>query len=306
MTKVFIIHGTDPNGYVREVEDACRTFGLDPVRMMQQPNRGMSLPDKLRDSTTASDFYVAILTHDETTTDGGQRARQNAIAETLLANQNWPDRLVILREGEVEIPTNLQGLVYIQLKVSGRCGCFRSSRRLASPNPDKRRYHVERDHTHRDGGGNIVIGKPSTDEKPAVGDMVKVGGHVGRVVDGSPWGTRWVNPPAESGIGLKASLDEDVAIQVVQDKAEEPRLSLYRIDAVSSDGRTRIFYAVARSSGEAVGDVVQGVNEIAARRGLSVGLDTRGLVVTELPNHFPLEVFRNRLEPMSLESPLFS
>ena len=114
--KVFIIHGTDPNGYVGQVEDACRKFGLDPVRMMEQPNRGMTLPDKLRDNTTASDFYVAVLTHDETTTDGKQRARQNAIAETLLANQNWPGRLAILREDEVEIPSNLQGLGYIPLE----------------------------------------------------------------------------------------------------------------------------------------------------------------------------------------------
>ena len=114
--KVFIIHGTDPNGYVLKVEDVCRKFGLDPVRMVEQPNRGMSLPDKLRDSMTASDFYVAILTHDETTTEGEQRARPNAIAETLLVNQNWPDRLAILHEGEVEMHSNLQGLAYIQLE----------------------------------------------------------------------------------------------------------------------------------------------------------------------------------------------
>ena len=113
---VFIIHGTDPNGYVRVVEDACRKFDLNSKRMMDQPNQGRTLPDKLRDNTTASDFYVAVLTHDETTLEGGQRARQNAIAETLLAHQNWPDRLAILREGEVEIPSNLQGVGYIQLE----------------------------------------------------------------------------------------------------------------------------------------------------------------------------------------------
>ena len=115
LAKVFIIHGTDPNGHVGQVEDACRKFGLDPVRMTEQPNRGMTLPDKLRDNTVDSDFYVAVLTHDETTIEGKQRARQNAIAETLLANQNWPGRLAILREGDVEIPSNLQGLGYIPL-----------------------------------------------------------------------------------------------------------------------------------------------------------------------------------------------
>ena len=165
---------------------------------------------------------------------------------------------------------------------------------------------MERDHTHRDSGGNIAIGKPNTDGKPSVGDIVKVGGHTGRVVDASPWGApRWVNPPANLKTDFKPSVDEDVAIQVIQDEAEEPGLSLYRIDAVSADGRPRIFYTVARSSGEAIGDVVQGINEIAARRSQSVGLDTRGIVATELPSHFPLEMFHARLEPMSLGSPLF-
>ncbi|MCY4559016.1 MAG: nucleotide-binding protein [Chloroflexi bacterium] len=114
--KAFIIHGTDPNGYVDQVEDACRNFGLDPVRMMEQSNQGRTLPDKLRDNMSASDFYVAVLTHDETTIEGKQRARQNAIAETLVANLNWPGRLAILREDQVEIPSNLQGLAYIQLE----------------------------------------------------------------------------------------------------------------------------------------------------------------------------------------------
>ena len=114
--KVFIIHGRDPNGYVPQVEDACRKFGIDPVRTMEQPNRGMGLPDKLRENMGVSEYYVAVLTHDETTTVGKQLARQNAIAEAVTANQNWPGRLAILREGEVEIPSNLQGLGYIQLE----------------------------------------------------------------------------------------------------------------------------------------------------------------------------------------------
>ena len=165
---------------------------------------------------------------------------------------------------------------------------------------------MAQDHIHRNGGGNIAIGKPDTGSKPSVGDIVKVGGHTGRVVDASPWGApRWVNPPANLKTDFKPSVDEDVAIQVIQDEAEKIRLSLFRIDAVSSDGRPRIFYVVARSPGEAIGDVVQGINEIATRRSQSVGLDTRGIRATELPSHFPLEMFHTRLEPMSLGSPLF-
>ena len=166
---------------------------------------------------------------------------------------------------------------------------------------------MARDHTHRNGGGNIVIGKPDTENKPNAGDIVRVGGHTGRVVDGAPWGdVRGVNSPADPGTGFQASQD-DVAIQVIEagNRGREPRLSLYQVDAVSGN-RPRTFYVVARSPGEAIGDVVQGINEIGSRRRNPTGLDTRSLVATELPNHFPLEVFRDCLKPISFGSPLFS
>jgi hypothetical protein len=169
--EVFIIHGTDPNGYVPQVEDVCRKFGLDPIRMMEQPNRGLGLPDKLRENMGVSDYYVAVLTHDETITDGQQRARQNAIAETVTANQNWPGRLAILREGQVEIPSNLQGLGYIPLEGQWSARLLQEFRAAGLIYPDERRHHLERDHSHRNSGGNIVIGKPSADGKPAVGDI---------------------------------------------------------------------------------------------------------------------------------------
>ena len=114
--RVFIIHGTDSNGYVTQVETFCRQNDLEPVRMMEQPNRGMGLPDKLRNNMIDADYYVSILTVDEITTDGEQRARVNAYAETVTAHHIRPERLAILREDQVGIPSNLQGLGYIQLE----------------------------------------------------------------------------------------------------------------------------------------------------------------------------------------------
>ncbi len=63
-----------------------------------------------------ADYYVAVLTVDETTTNGEQRARPNAYAEAVTAHHINPERLAILREDQVEIPTNLQGLGYIPLE----------------------------------------------------------------------------------------------------------------------------------------------------------------------------------------------
>ena len=54
----------------------------------------------------------AVLTADETTTEGGQRARPNAYAEAVTAHHIGPERLAILREDQVEIPSNLQARLY--------------------------------------------------------------------------------------------------------------------------------------------------------------------------------------------------
>ena len=83
--------------------------------MMEQAQPSVGLPDKLRDNMNSADFYVAVLTADEIMTNGEQRARPNAYAEAVTAHHIRPDRLAILREDRVEIPTNLLGLGYIQL-----------------------------------------------------------------------------------------------------------------------------------------------------------------------------------------------
>ena len=84
--------------------------------MMEEPNQGLGLPDKLRETMASADYFVAVLTVDETTPEGTERARPNAYSETVTANTMRPGRLAILRENQVEITTDLQGLGYIQLE----------------------------------------------------------------------------------------------------------------------------------------------------------------------------------------------
>ena len=113
--RVFIIHGTDRDGYVQDVEALCRQHKLVPVRMMEEPNYGQTLPEKLMSSMASADYFVAVLTADEEGPDGTKRARINAYGETMaIAVQSRP-KLAVLREEGVEIPTNLQGLTYIPL-----------------------------------------------------------------------------------------------------------------------------------------------------------------------------------------------
>ncbi|MCY4559017.1 MAG: hypothetical protein OXF79_22105 [Chloroflexi bacterium] len=164
---------------------------------------------------------------------------------------------------------------------------------------------MAQDHIHRNGSGNIVIARSDVANKPKVGEIIHIGGHTGRVIGSAPWGDiRGVNLPADTATGFKPS-QHDIAIQVMSEEEGKPKLSLYRVDAASGS-RPRTFYVIAGSPGEAIGDIILGINEVGSRRENLRGLETISLVATELPSHFPLEVFHERLEPLSPTSMLFS
>ena len=84
--RVFIIHGTDRDGYVKDVEALCRQHKLVPVRMMEEPNYGQTLPEKLMSSMASADYFVAVLTADE-----GVPTVQKEHGSTPTAKQ-WPLR----------------------------------------------------------------------------------------------------------------------------------------------------------------------------------------------------------------------
>ncbi len=123
----FIAHGSDPNGYVPQVEETCRMIGITPVRMMEQPNQGQTLPEKLLSTMAANDFFIAVLTADEEF-EGEKRARLNAYMETGMALQQYKGRMAILVEPGVTIPTNLLGLAYIELTGEWRTKLIREIR----------------------------------------------------------------------------------------------------------------------------------------------------------------------------------
>ena len=75
-------------------------------------------PKKLTETMGNADYYVAVLTADEPAPNPneGSRSRQNAIGETMTIATSKPNRLTILRENDVDIPSNLQGIGYIDLQ----------------------------------------------------------------------------------------------------------------------------------------------------------------------------------------------
>lgn len=118
--KVFIVHGHDDDalqGLARFLEK----LKLEPIVLREQPNQGRTIIEKYEDIASEVGFAVVLLTPDDvgaakTATEQNQRARQNVIFELgYFAGHLGRGRVCLLRKGSVEIPSDLYGVLYIDL-----------------------------------------------------------------------------------------------------------------------------------------------------------------------------------------------
>ena len=120
--KVFLIHGRD-----RGTRDAVARFlekvGLEVVILEEQPDQGLTVIEKF-EQNASGDFVVALLTPDDV---GGPnpdklqpRARQNVVFELgYFVRAFGRNRVRALMKGEVEIPSDYAGVLYIPMDESG-------------------------------------------------------------------------------------------------------------------------------------------------------------------------------------------
>lgn len=123
--KVFIVHGHDSE-IRNEVELLVKQLELDPVVLFKRPNLGDTIIEKLLREANEAAFAIVIYTK----CDEGKaiedrnlkpRARQNVVFEHgLMCGLLGRNRVVALVEEGVEIPSDLSGIVYIQLDESKR------------------------------------------------------------------------------------------------------------------------------------------------------------------------------------------
>lgn len=126
--QIFVVHGHDQAAR-NDLELFLRRLGLDPFILMRTSGGGKTIIDALegkigRDHT--SDFGIAMFTPDDSATSsrGGQvvqekRARQNVVLETgMLLASLTRDRMAILVKGDVELPSDLQGVIQLRFKTS--------------------------------------------------------------------------------------------------------------------------------------------------------------------------------------------
>ena len=124
-TKIFVVHGRD-DGARQAVARFIEKLGLEPVILDEQADKGRTIIEKFEQEAEEVRFAVVLLTPD----DEGRlrseeaelkpRARQNVIFELgYFRRALGPNRVCALKKGEVETPSDYEGVLYIPLDDAG-------------------------------------------------------------------------------------------------------------------------------------------------------------------------------------------
>lgn len=125
-TKVFIVHGHD-NETKQEVARFIESIGLDPIILHEKASTGMTIIEKIEHYSSQADFAIVLYTPcdrgrgaTETKVPARNRARQNVVFEHgYLMAQLGRKNVCALVKGEIETPTDISGVVYVDLDLLG-------------------------------------------------------------------------------------------------------------------------------------------------------------------------------------------
>jgi predicted nucleotide-binding protein len=124
--KVFVVYGHDEQAR-DELERLLRKWQLDPLILDQLPSTGKTLIEKLEAFRDSGSYAVVLATPDDEGFPSGQedkrffRARQNVVLELgmMLAVLGRERVAILLKDGgQMERPSDIQGLIYIPFKVN--------------------------------------------------------------------------------------------------------------------------------------------------------------------------------------------
>jgi predicted nucleotide-binding protein len=123
--KVFVVHGRDEaakEGVARFIEKV----GLQPIILHEQANAGRTIIEKFEVYSGDVAFAVVLLTPDDVGSAAGEvsntrpRARQNVIMELgYFIGRLGRTRVCALHKGNVELPSDYQGVVYVEMDGGG-------------------------------------------------------------------------------------------------------------------------------------------------------------------------------------------
>ena len=121
--RVFVVHGRD-FGSREAVARFIERIGLEAVILEEQPNKGRTIIEKFEAYSDVS-FAVVVLTPDDEGRAKGAghlsgRARQNVILELgFFIGRLTRSRVAALLVGDVERPSDVQGVLYIEMDPGG-------------------------------------------------------------------------------------------------------------------------------------------------------------------------------------------
>ena len=119
--KCFIIHGHDETQKYKISRFITERLKKETIILHEQPSRGKAIIEKFEKHSNV-DFAIAIWTADDigkanVEKDYKPRARQNVVLETgYFVGKLGREKVIILREKGVEIPSDFLGVIYIDLE----------------------------------------------------------------------------------------------------------------------------------------------------------------------------------------------
>jgi predicted nucleotide-binding protein len=110
---VFISHGRAKDWYTVQAFIE-RDLKFSTLELAQEPNLDLTVLAKLASAADECDSAVIVMTGDDKDESGEVRARENVMHEIgYFQGKYGLARVVLLHEEGVNIPSNIQGLVYI-------------------------------------------------------------------------------------------------------------------------------------------------------------------------------------------------
>lgn len=122
---VFIIHGHDELTK-EKVARFVEKLGVETIILHEKVNKGMTIIEKFEEYSSHAGFAIALFTPDDVGHKLGKeaqkqpRARQNVILELgYFVGKIGRNKVCVLYRGDVELPSDMLGVVYTQLDDSG-------------------------------------------------------------------------------------------------------------------------------------------------------------------------------------------
>ena len=124
LSKVFVVHGHD-DGAKHAVARFLEKIDLEAIVLQEQPDQGFTIIEKFESYAGQVGFAVVLLTPDDlagsvSSSAQTMRARQNVIFELgYFTGKLGRGRACLLRKGDVEMPSDLYGVIYKEMDPGG-------------------------------------------------------------------------------------------------------------------------------------------------------------------------------------------